>query len=73
MENYRYFIIWLIPSLKVLDFKKVKQAERKTSEDMFGTNRDEFNSLAQQMFKNENTEIKLDGKSDRQVKNFVKR
>ena len=40
---------------------------------MFGTNRDEFNSLAQQMFKNENTEIKLDGKSDRQVKNFVKR
>lgn len=73
MENYRYFIIWLIPSLKVLDFKKVKQAERKTSEDMFGTNRDEFNSLAQQMFKNENTEIKLDGKSDRQVKNFVKK
>ena len=40
---------------------------------MFGTNRDEFNSLAQQMFKNENTEIKLDGKSDRQVKNFVKK
>ena len=73
MENYRYFIIWLIPSLKVLDFKKVKQVERETSEDMFGTNRDEFNSLAQQMFKNENTEIKLDGKSDRQVKNFVKR
>lgn len=73
IENYRHFIIWLIPNLKVLDFKKVKQAERNTSESMFGTNHDEFNTLAQLMFSNENENIKLDGKSDRQVKNFVKK
>ncbi|CAX42409.1 component of U2 snRNP, putative [Candida dubliniensis CD36] len=73
IENYRHFIIWLIPNLKVLDFKKVKQAERNTSESMFGTNHDEFNTLAQSMFSNENENIKLDGKSDRQVKNFVKK
>lgn len=73
IENYRHFIIWLIPNLKVLDFKKVKQAERNTSESMFGTNNDEFNTLAQLMFSNENENIKLDGKSDRQVKNFVKK
>ena len=36
LENYRYFVIWLIPSLKVLDFKKVKQREIEEAKNLFG-------------------------------------
>ena len=34
--NYRYFIIWLIPTLKVLDFSKVKQKDLIKAKELFG-------------------------------------
>jgi len=35
-ENYRLYVIWLCPRLKVLDFKKVKPAERERANQLFG-------------------------------------
>lgn len=34
--NYRYFMIWLIPTLKVLDFSKVKQKDLIKARELFG-------------------------------------
>ncbi|CAP96002.1 U2 small nuclear ribonucleoprotein A' [Penicillium chrysogenum] len=36
-ENYRYWIIWCIPSVRFLDFQKVTDAERATAKELFGT------------------------------------
>ncbi|RLV90285.1 U2 small nuclear ribonucleoprotein A' [Spathaspora sp. JA1] len=47
LSNYRLFIVWLIPSLKVLDFKKVKPRERIEAIEKFGkidSSSDEFNT-----------------------------
>ncbi|CUM65682.1 uncharacterized protein PRCAT00003330001 [Priceomyces carsonii] len=45
LTNYRLFTIWLIPTLKILDFNKVKQSERIESEKQYGP-RGEPNELA---------------------------
>ncbi|KAK6461865.1 leucine-rich repeat-domain-containing protein [Scheffersomyces coipomensis] len=45
-DNYRLFIIWLIPSLKVLDFSKIKKSERDDAENLFGLQVDEPSELA---------------------------
>ncbi|KSA00054.1 uncharacterized protein AC631_04172, partial [Debaryomyces fabryi] len=34
--NYKYFMIWLIPTLKVLDFSKVKQKDLIKARELFG-------------------------------------
>ncbi|CAI7571368.1 unnamed protein product [Penicillium discolor] len=36
-ENYRYWLIWRIPSVRFLDFQKVTDAERATAKELFGT------------------------------------
>ncbi|KAJ5246362.1 U2 small nuclear ribonucleoprotein A [Penicillium chermesinum] len=36
-ENYRYWVIWLVPSVVFLDYQKVKQAERIKARELFGT------------------------------------
>ncbi len=36
-ENYRLWLIWLIPSLRIIDFQKIKDIERKRSIELFGT------------------------------------
>ncbi|KAK4865653.1 hypothetical protein LT330_009086 [Penicillium expansum] len=36
-ENYRYWTIWRIPSVRFLDFQKVTDAERATAKELFGT------------------------------------
>ncbi|KAG0153119.1 hypothetical protein PDIDSM_2078 [Penicillium digitatum] len=36
-ENYRYWTIWRIPSVRFLDFQKVIDAERATAKELFGT------------------------------------
>lgn len=44
--NYRSFIIWLIPTLKVLDFDKVKQKEQMKAKELFGVSHDSPTELA---------------------------
>jgi U2 small nuclear ribonucleoprotein A' len=36
-ENYRYWVIWRCPTVRYLDFAKVKDVERKKATDLFGT------------------------------------
>lgn len=36
-EEYRLFVVWMFPSLKVLDFNKVKQKERLEAAKRFGS------------------------------------
>ncbi|KAF2396559.1 L domain-like protein [Trichodelitschia bisporula] len=36
-ENYRYWVIWCIPSVRFLDFVKVRDAERTKAKTLFGT------------------------------------
>lgn len=36
-ENYRYWIIWRMPSIRFLDFQKVKDVERQKAKELFGT------------------------------------
>lgn len=37
MQNYRYWVIWRCPTVRYLDFAKVKDVERKKAEELFGT------------------------------------
>ncbi|KAF9894703.1 U2 small nuclear ribonucleoprotein A' [Aspergillus nanangensis] len=36
-EHYRYWVIWRIPSVRFLDYQKVKDAEREKAVELFGT------------------------------------
>lgn len=37
-QNYRYYVLWRCPSIRFLDFQKVKDAEREKATELFGTN-----------------------------------
>ena len=36
-EHYRSYVIWLCPSVRFLDFRKVKDVERERAKELFGT------------------------------------
>ncbi|CAJ0549132.1 Ff.00g027450.m01.CDS01 [Fusarium sp. VM40] len=36
-ENYRYWVLWKCPSVRFLDFVKVKDSEREKARELFGT------------------------------------
>ncbi|KAF4975394.1 hypothetical protein FZEAL_7803 [Fusarium zealandicum] len=36
-ENYRYWVLWRCPSVRFLDYEKVKEAEREQARELFGT------------------------------------
>ncbi|KAH8912240.1 L domain-like protein [Coniochaeta sp. PMI_546] len=36
-ENYRYWVLWRCPTVRFLDYQKVKQAEREKATELFGT------------------------------------
>ncbi|TDZ38914.1 U2 small nuclear ribonucleoprotein A' [Colletotrichum spinosum] len=36
-ENYRYWVIWRCPTVRFLDYQKVKEAEREKGRELFGT------------------------------------
>lgn len=37
VQNYRYWVIWRCPSVRFLDFTKVRDVERKKAVELFGT------------------------------------
>jgi U2 small nuclear ribonucleoprotein A' len=37
LQNYRQWVIWLLPTVRFLDYQKVKEAERSQAENLFGT------------------------------------
>lgn len=36
-QNYRYWVIWRCPTVRFLDFTKVRDVERKKAKELFGT------------------------------------
>ncbi|RMZ72549.1 U2 small nuclear ribonucleo A [Pyrenophora seminiperda CCB06] len=50
-EYYRYWVIWRCPSVRFLDFTKVRDVERKKAQELFGT-ADEPTELATQISSN---------------------
>ncbi|KAL8807914.1 MAG: hypothetical protein Q9182_000380 [Xanthomendoza sp. 2 TL-2023] len=36
-EHYRYWMIWRCPTIRFLDYQKIKDVERKTANELFGT------------------------------------
>ena len=36
-QNYRYWVLWRCPTVRFLDYQKVKQAEREKATELFGT------------------------------------
>lgn len=45
-KSFRLFVVWLIPSLRVLDFVKVKESERVQAKEVFGNSFDEATPAA---------------------------
>jgi len=48
-QNYRYFLIHLAPTLRFIDFQRVRDSERSQARDLFGT-RSEPTELAQTVY-----------------------
>ncbi|KAK7749025.1 U2 snRNP complex subunit [Cytospora paraplurivora] len=36
-EHYRYWVVWRCPTVRFLDYQKIKQAEREKAAELFGT------------------------------------
>lgn len=45
-ENYRYWVLWRCPSVRFLDYQKVKDAERQQARELFGETPDQPTELA---------------------------
>jgi hypothetical protein len=37
LQHYRYWVVWLCPSVRFLDYQKVKEVEREKGRELFGT------------------------------------
>jgi hypothetical protein len=46
MQHYRYWVLWRCPTVRFLDYQKVKDAERQRAQELFGTE-EEPTELAQ--------------------------
>ncbi|KAK6455260.1 leucine-rich repeat-domain-containing protein [Scheffersomyces xylosifermentans] len=79
VKNYRLFIIWLIPSLKILDFKKIKQKERDAAVELFGENREDLNEVALSLLRTNSDAVEVettkisDTSEDRNLKRLGKK
>jgi len=47
-DNYRHWVIWLLPTVRFLDYQKVKDVERSQANNLFGT-RTQPSALASKM------------------------
>lgn len=37
LENYRSYVIWRLPSLRILDYSRVRESERHAAQELFGS------------------------------------
>lgn len=37
LQHYRYWVIWRCPTVRFLDYQKVRQTEREKAQEVFGT------------------------------------
>lgn len=55
-ENYRYYVIFRIPSLRFFDFQRIRDTERTKAKELFGTP-DDPSDLAQKVMRQRGTAI----------------
>ncbi|KAK3938792.1 leucine-rich repeat-domain-containing protein [Diplogelasinospora grovesii] len=48
-EHYRYWVLWRCPTVRFLDYQKVKDAERNRAKELFGASAEEPTELASQI------------------------
>lgn len=53
-HHYRQFLVWLLPTLKVLDCEKVRQNERKSAIELFGQSFDTATAAAMALLHGDN-------------------
>lgn len=70
-EHYRLLVIWLIPQLVILDFNKVKTAERTKAEELFGEF-DSPNELASSLLAIQSKSLETD-KDEAQIKDVLRK
>lgn len=58
-ENYRLFVVWQCPSVRYLDYERVKDAERKSAAKLFGTQEDPTPLAAEVWHTNQNCSVVL--------------
>ncbi|ODV97220.1 hypothetical protein PACTADRAFT_48969 [Pachysolen tannophilus NRRL Y-2460] len=85
LEYYRLWIIWRIPSLKILDFEKIKDKERNLAKKLFGEDDNNNTELALKILSedkvNKNSQSGADigigkvelAKEEKQLNNLVKK
>ncbi|CCH45666.1 putative U2 small nuclear ribonucleoprotein [Wickerhamomyces ciferrii] len=77
-DNYRLKIIWLLPSLKILDFNKIKESERTQAKNLFGDSITNINQIDSNFFNddinnnNNNEDIDIDH-DEEQVHTILKK
>ncbi|KAL6861132.1 leucine-rich repeat domain-containing protein [Trichoderma novae-zelandiae] len=62
-EHYRYWVIWRCPSVRFLDYEKVKQAERDQARELFGTEEEPTALATSIMGKKSKLEVTANGSS----------
>lgn len=40
VQHYRHWVIWKCPSVRIFDFQRVRDAERKRAKELFGTEKE---------------------------------
>lgn len=71
-HHYRQFLVWLLPSLKVLDCEKVKQNERKDAIELFGESFDTATAAAMALIHGGDDIVPVE-KETREMKTTVSR
>lgn len=61
LDYYRLYVVWRNPSIRVLDFVKVKDAERSRAKELFGPSMDKPTSLATQIMGSKSKTIQSTG------------
>lgn len=69
-HHYRQFLIWLLPSLQILDCEKVKASERKSANELFGESFETATAAAVALI-NGGEEAKPVAKESRMINNTV--
>ncbi|KAK1237798.1 hypothetical protein MKX07_003634 [Trichoderma sp. CBMAI-0711] len=62
-EHYRYWVIWRCPSVRFLDYQKVKQAERDKARELFGTEEEPTALATSIMGKKSKVDVTANGSS----------
>ncbi|KAF3908070.1 hypothetical protein ABW21_db0204582 [Orbilia brochopaga] len=68
-DNYRLFVIWKCPTVRYLDYERVRDAERKAAQKLFGTEDDPTPAAAQILgVKSRHFDVSTDARGEKNFK-----